>query len=237
MPGAFGAMWRDVRLALAALFANAAWRRAAFFLMPYVGVLVGLDVAARYAALTRVVLPDEFSLNSDRGFGEYFEYSLTAAIAVMLFLLWMRSRAGIYLLNALLFAYLTLDNSLRIHENFGHWSEPLMPKNLPLKPNHIGEAVLLVSIGIVWLVALVIAFRTARLRPAINALILAAGVAGAAFFGVLADGISSWGSMSLKADVVASWIEDGGEFAMIFLTFLATCAMFDIERRREGWAQ
>lgn len=232
MPAWIGSLWREFWHTLGALFANPAWRRVAFFLLPYAGVLAGLDVAAHYGAATDALLPAQFYISKDEGFGEYLEYSLTAAVAVMLLLMWMRSRAGIYLVNALLFVYLTADNSMQFHEQFGHWIAPSMPQGLSLPANDFGEMLLFAMIGTVWLVSLLAALTRAELRPAVHALILAAGVAGAAFFGVVADAVTSWGDKSIGWIQFEAWLEDGGEFAMIILTFLACVAIFDSEKRR-----
>ncbi len=226
------ALWRVSRRAAAEIFANPAWRRIAFFLLPFAGVLVGLDAAAHYGELTDAPLPAQFFLSKDGGFGEFLEYSLTAATAVMLLLLWRRSRAGIHFVNSVLFVYLTADNSLEFHEHFGLWIASSMPQGLPLAPNDIGEMLLFATIGGAWFGALLLALRNAELRASAYSLILAAGIAGAACFGVIADAVTSWGSKSDFWIVLEAWIEDGGEFAMILLTFLAACAIFDIERRR-----
>lgn len=227
------ALGREARLVLGELFANPAWRRIAFFLLPYAGAIAGMDVAAHYGSVTNVLLPTQMYLSEDGGFGEYLEYSLTAATAVMLYLMWLWDRAALYLVNALLFAYLTADNSLQFHERFGHWIAPAMPQGLPLPANDCGEMLLFATIGALWIAALALALVRAQARPAAHALILAAGVAGAAFFGVIADAVTSWGDKSAYWIAFDAWLEDGGEFVMIIATFLACCAMFDIERRRQ----
>ncbi|QYJ07658.1 hypothetical protein [Qipengyuania flava] len=232
MPARIIVLGRETWDAIAELFANLAWRRVAFFLLPYAGVLLGLDVAAHYGAVTDAPLPAQFFISKDEGFGEYLEYALLAATAVMLALMWRRTRAGIYLVNALLFAYLTADDSLQIHERFGHMVAPAMPQGTPLPPNDFGEVLLFGLVGVTWLVSLLVALRRADLRPATHALILAVGVVGAGFFGILADAATSWGDKSRALIEFHAWFEDGGEFLMIIATFLAAVAIFDTERRR-----
>lgn len=229
-----GSFRRELAAVLREIAASAAWKKVAFFLLPYVGVILGMDVAAHYGAATGALLPVQMYISQDGSFGEWVEYFATGAVAAMLFVLWRRTRAAIYGVNALLFVYLTADNALTFHERFGHWVAPTMPQGLPLAPNHLGEMLLLAIIGLAWIAALLTALRTARLRPAIHALILAAGVAGAAFFGVVADALTSWGAKSLGWTEFEAWVEDGGEFAMIVLTLLACTALFDAERRRRA---
>ena len=229
-PSAFQAIWEELQVALAALFASAAWRRVAFFLLPYVGLILGLDLAAHYGAVTDAPLPSQFFISQDRGFGEFLEYSLTAASALMLGVLWWRSREAIYLVLSGVFAFLTLDNSLEFHERFGHKVAPYMPQGTPLPANDIGELLLFLSIGLALAVSYLMAMHRSRLRPLVYGLVIGAGIAGAAFFGIVADVITSWGIKSDELIEFEAWIEDGGEFGMIILTFLATLAIYDTER-------
>lgn len=208
---------------------------AALFLFPYAGVLVGLDVAAHYGALTNAHLPVQFFFAADGGFGEWLEYSLTFSVAVMLFVMWRWERASTYLANALLFAWLTLDNSVQIHERFGHaFAGAFAGWPLPVRPNDIGEASLFLAIGAFWLAALFVTLRSARPRPAVEALILAGCVAIAAFFGVIVDMIVVWGPHTQAMIEVETFIEDSGEFTMICISFLAAVALFDVAKRERG---
>lgn len=212
---------------------SSALRKAALLLLPYAGVLVGLDVAAHYGAMTHALLPQQFFLASDGGFGEWLEYSLTLAVAVMLFVLWRWERASLYLTNAVLFAWLTLDNGFEIHERFGHtFGSVFSGSALPIEPNHIGEVALFAAIGAFWMYGFWLCLRNARIRPAANSLILAACVAAAAFFGVVVDLIVVWGEHTPLRLEIETFIEDCGEFAMLCIAFLATVAMFDRERQR-----
>lgn len=231
---------RETMLILREVALARASRTAALVLLPYAGVLVGLDVAAHYGALTEAHLPVQFFLASDGGFGEWLEYALTTAIAAMLLVMWRWERASVYLANAVLFAWLTLDNGIEVHERFGHaFSAWFAGWPLPVAPNDIGEASLFLAIGGFWLAALYLALRSARLRPAIESVILAACVAGAAFFGVVVDMMVVWGPHTQAMIEVETFIEDGGEFAMICLAFLIAVALFDGARRRnaQGRAQ
>lgn len=69
----------------------------------YACVLVGLDVAAHYGDATGAALPTQFFISQDGSFVEFLEYALTTAAAVLLFVLWLRSRALVYLTRAILF--------------------------------------------------------------------------------------------------------------------------------------
>lgn len=215
------------------IWASPAWRRVALWLFPYAGMLTGLCVAAHYGELTNAPLPRQFFFATDGGFGEWLEYAMTASVAVLLVLMWRRNRVAVYLANAAMFIYLTLDNSLQIHEKFGYAvGAAFADWPLPVRPNDIGEAALFASVGLVWLVALGLSLRKAQLRPAIYSLILAAGVGATAFFGVIVDLMVVWGYHTPALSEIETFIEDGGEFAMLCLTFLMAIAIFDIERGR-----
>jgi hypothetical protein len=214
---------------------------AAFVLLPYAGVLIGLDVAAHYGSLTNAELPVQFYLASDRGFGEFLEYSMTAAVAAMTLLLWTYSRAPVYLANAILFAWLTLDNWTEVHEGFGEAFGPALEwvSVFPVEASHLAEAVLMIAIGGLWLVAMAMTMRSASPRALSFSLILAACVAGAAFFGVIVDFLVVWGEQDAAFHALLVFIEDAGEFAMLILAFLVTVGFFDrdyVQKRREAEA-
>jgi hypothetical protein len=226
------AMLKLVPAVVRDILAAPALRTAALLILPYAGVLVGLDVAARYGALTSAELPFQFKLSQDLGFGEYLEYSLMLAMSAMLLLLWRRDRSPIYLVNALLFAVLSADNALELHEKFGFWVAPMMPQNLPIEPHHLGEPVMFLGIGVVWLAGLALSLRASRIRPVINSLLITGCIGVTAFFGIVVDEMVVYGPHTDAMIEIEAFIEDGGEFAMIVIAFLLTVAMFDVERRR-----
>jgi len=221
------------RSILGEIWVNAAWRRAAFFLLPYAGVLVGLAVAAHYGEVTDAHLPVQFFLSSDNSFGEWLEYSLTAASALMLLWVWRRTGAPAYFANGVLFVYLTLDNALEFHEKFGHAVAGLVPRNpFPVGANDLGEAALFAAVGLVWLLGLAFGVAKSQYRSVVHSLLIAAAIGAAAFFGVIVDLIVVWGEHSPALLEIETFIEDGGEFAMIIVAFLISTAIFDIERKR-----
>ena len=209
-----------------------AFRHAALLILPYAGLLVGLDIAARYGELTGALLPRDFLLSQDRSFGEYLEYALMGAMAVMLLHMWRKDRSPLYLVNALLFLALTLDNALEIHEAFGFWVAPLMPQTLPISAHHLGEPLLFAAIGATWLVGLAMALRGARIDSILASLILVGCIGMTAVFGVIVDAVVSYGPHSDFLIEVEAFVEDAGEFAMIILAFLFTVAIYDAARRR-----
>lgn len=226
---------KDVIWLVVEIARSRASRLAAFLILPYAGVLVGLDVAAHYGSLTNSDLPVQFYLSSDRGFGEFLEYSMTGAVAVMMLLLWTTKRAPVYLANSILFGWLTLDNWTEVHEAFGKSFGPALEwvRFVPVEADHLAEFVLLVAVGGLWLIAMVVTLRTASQRALAFSLILAACVASAAFFGVIVDLLVVWGDQNAAFHALLVFIEDGGEFAMLILAFLFTVGFFDSDYRSQ----
>lgn len=232
--------WSNMLLAEALLVVreiarSTALRRVALVLLPYIGVVIGLDVAAHYGSLTGAELPIQFQISQDRGFGEYLEYAFTGAIAVLLLALWRRTGATAYLANAVLFVWLTADNAFQFHEGFGHRMAALLPipAGGPIQANDLGEALLFAAVGLLWALGLWSSLRAAAMRPVIHALILASCVVMAAFFGVAVDMAVVWGTHGLAMLEFLTWLEDGGEFAMICLAFFLAVGIFDGAKR--GW--
>jgi hypothetical protein len=214
------------------LVCSPAFRHAALLILPYAGLLVGLDIATRYGELTGALLPRDFMLSQDRSFGEYLEYALMIAMAVMLLRMWRRDGSPLYLVNAILFVILTLDNALEIHEAFGFWVAPILPQSLPIAAHHLGEPLMFAGIGTLWLAGLGLALRGARIDSVLNSLIIVGCIGATAMFGVAEDAVVSYGTHSDVMIEAEAFIEDAGEFAMIILAFLFTVAIYDAGRRR-----
>lgn len=220
------------------LAASRALRIALVAIVPYACVLIGMSVAANYGAATDALLPVQFFLSQDGSFGEYLEYALTGASAAMLLALWLRSRALVYLTNALLFVWLTLDNWMQIHEQMGQSLAPMLPAStgLPVESHHLVEAGLFGLVGLVWLAGLATALRSADKRDAVYALILAGCIGLAAIFGVFVDLLTVWNDPDVMRQQFLAFVEDGGEFVLIIAAFAATVAIFDTEYRSEARA-
>ncbi|MCT2559268.1 hypothetical protein N0B51_09755 [Tsuneonella sp. YG55] len=214
------------------MLASVAVRRAMLWIWPYAGVIVGMDAAAHYGEATGAALPVQLFISQDHGFGEYLEYSLTTACAVMLFVMWRRLGPMAYLANAIMMVWLTLDNAFEFHEQFGHWIAPAipLPAGSPVHANDVGEMMFFAGVGGFWLLGLASALLGAQPRAAVRSLFIAAGIGCAAIFGVLVDMMVTWGPHTVAQTQFEAWIEDGGEFAFLNFTFLMVVAFFHAER-------
>ena len=225
-----GDLWRTV----VELARSRALHIALMCVIPYACVLVGLDVAAHYGDATGAALPTQFFMSQDGSFAEFLEYSLTTASAVMLFVLWLRTRAMVYLTSAVLFVWMTLDNWGEVHEQLGFSFAADMPifAWIPVHPNHLAETLVFGVIGLVWLAGMVVALRQADRRAAIHGVLIALCIAGAAVFGVAVDMVTSWGEHTPGVLNLLAFIEDEGEFTMIVIMFALSVGIFDVEARR-----
>lgn len=216
------------------LLKSPALRLALLCIVPYACVLVGLDVAAHYGDATGAALPVQFFMSQDGSFAEYLEYSLTTAAAMMLLVLWLRESKLVYLTSAILFAWMTLDNWIEIHEKLGFLIASALPAMpwLPVAPHHLGETLVLMGVGGAWAAGILAAILKAEVRVATYGILISVFIAGAAVFGVAVDLATSWGDHAPMALNLFAFIEDEGEFAMIVLVFALTVGIYDVETRR-----
>ena len=202
-----------------------------FFLFPYAALLVGLDVAARYGEVTDQHLPVEFFLSQDRSFGEYLEYALMLSMAAMLLISGSRHSRKVYTIFGTLFLVLSADNALELHEQLGDLFAVLMPATPGLAPHHVAESVVFACVGSILAAGLAIGFLDADATSLIDAAILTTLVAVIAFFGVAVDALTAMDNNTLAETQVLAFIEDGGEFATIIVTFLTVIGIFERERQ------
>lgn len=216
------------------LICSRSFRLALMLVLPYACVLVGLDVAAHYGAVTGAALPVQFFMSQDHSFAEFLEYSLTTAAAVLMFRLWLGGETPIFLTSSTLFLWMTLDNWIEIHENLGialgSWIPPI--DGLPVQPHHLAEALVFGAVGLVWLAGMAVSFRQSDRTATVYGLLIMMCIAGAAIFGVVVDLVTSWGERNPTSLNLLAFIEDEGEFAMTILTFAVSVAIFDRERSR-----
>lgn len=226
----------DLKQAVIEIASARAMHRVLMLIVPYACVLVGLDVAAHYGDATGAYLPVQFFMSEDHSFGEFLEYAMTASAALLMAGRWLRTRAPFYLASALLFAWLTLDNWVEVHEQFGLALAPVLPVPawLPLHANHLGELFFFAAVGAVWLAGMASAYVRSQQREAIYGLLIGACIALTAVFGVFIDTLTSLGQHAPNMLNFLAFLEDEGEFAMLMLTFAVSVGIYDVERRRDA---
>ncbi len=156
-----------------------------------------------------------FSIETDFGFAEVFQYIKEYWIVAMLLILTIKSSRVIYFSWALLFLYLLLDDSLRIHEKLGaNMVDYFDFKPVPniLRAQDFGELSVSMLFGAALFSAIGVAyFFSDKLEKQISKTIFGL-VMMLAFFGVLVD---------LLHMAIPWWkplfglIEDGGEMFIV----------------------
>ncbi|MBK8985151.1 MAG: hypothetical protein IPM39_03575 [Chloroflexi bacterium] len=138
---------------------------------------------------TPLLTSGSFYLDVDGGYPEWVQYLKFGSLAALMALLFRRQRAPLYLFWLALFAYLLLDDALRLHEVAGLWlaETAVLPPLLTLRPQDLGELGFSAVIGLALLTALVLTYQFSRpqARRFSQGLLLA--LAALAFFGVAAD--------------------------------------------------
>ena len=158
-----------------------------------------------------------FSLATDRGAGELFQYGKEAVLIGAGVVLFRRSRQWLYLALAALVAGLLLDDAFQFHERAGEalaraWS---LPGGDAVRPQDLGEiAALALWVGPV--VALAgLAYLRASAEARAHARAFGVGIALLAAFGVGVDLLHRTVAGVWGLDFALASLEEGGELAVM----------------------
>jgi hypothetical protein len=161
-----------------------------------------------------------FSIRKDAGFAEFFQYLQFFAIIIMFYWLFLHSRDLLHVAWLVLFVYLLVDDSLRIHERLGAMVAQylhLLPV-IGLRAKDLGELSVSAFFGSLILVLLGLGYYRApptlqrASRPLLGLLILLA------FCGIIVDMVGMMIYPSMWAiDAVFGVLEEGGEMVSISL--------------------
>ena len=203
-------------------------------------ILIVLHFFLLSNAFTGWSLDPNFSLTRDRGFAEVFQYVKEYWIVLMLVFLALNQWSFCYLSWGILFGYLLLDDGFQIHEQVGmELSQAFgFPSMMGLRPQDLGELVVLASVASILFVAIglatYIADRKERRFSRDAFFILLALV----FFGVVVDMIhiifmdAGWKHI---VGYVLGVIEEGGEMVVmsVFTWFVYTALAIQLYTREE----
>lgn len=165
----------------------------------------------------------QFSVAEDRSYSEWFQYCKFFWIATCFGLLAAERSRAVYVVAALLFTYLVLDDAMRIHESVGKLivasfgRDPYAGTHFSLRFQDVGEMLVTAIAGSTFLLLLVLAYwrGDAESRKACIHIVLWVGALG--FCGVFLDIIYyplrgyDW------AEMPVSTLEDGGEMIVVSL--------------------
>ena len=187
--------------------------------------LAGLDLAFRYAVVDGTQLPSWFNLSEDRSLGELYEYGLTALGAAVMALTFRRTRSPIFAVASFLFVWLTLDNSIELHERVGMALAPFFSgvERLGFQAADAGESLLFLLVGALLVAGTVRALRRGRAADNILGLLIVAAIASSGVFGVAVDlAHSDLHDVSRLVEEALGFVEDFGELlALSVATALA----------------
>lgn len=174
-------------------------------------------------------------LSEDRGYGEVWGYAKAlAATAGLLALCW-RSRAPVFAALAFTLAVIVLDDSLMIHEVFGHRLSKALAFEpaFGLQPQDFGELTVWAMLGIVVVAVLAVGFRFSDRRARATSTVFFGLLAALVFFAVGTDMLN----IALHDAFPGAYrlwplVEEGGELVTLSLI----CAAAVAGRLRRGAA-
>lgn len=184
----------------------------------------------------KIVSSPLFYISRDLGYAEMFQYIKEFWIVLLLFMIAKVQKKTIYVAWALLFFYILLDDSLKIHENFGEYLVgyfDIQPA-LGLRAKDFGE--LLTSFifgGFLFLFLGWSYFKSNEESRSISTILFSLFLL-LIFFGVFIDmiGIILHGSSILNHIIIL--VEDGGEMVIMsiivcYLFFLKNTSSIEFE--------
>lgn len=158
-----------------------------------------------------------FYLDVDGGAAEWYQYLKLAGIVWLLATLTRRQRQPLYVVWLALFAFLLLDDALRIHETAGLWlaNTAGLPALFGLRPRDVGELLFAGLVALSLLTMLVLAYQVSNGRARRFSLSLILALLALGFVGV---------GMDMLEQMVTGWrvlhevlivMEDGGELIVV----------------------
>ncbi|WP_228242847.1 hypothetical protein [Porphyrobacter sp. GA68] len=201
---------------------------AALLILPAAAFLTGMGIVVAYGEYHGHDLPDRLMLSRDNTFSERFEYVLTGAAALAMLLTWRRTGATAYMVFAVLFGWLTADNSLQLHERLGVLvGTVLRSGGFPAEnARHFGEAAVMCGIGALLIGMIVWSLAGSGALHRLRATILLLLIGGTACFGVVVDAIDALVfAEGSAAQQVGAFVEDAGELWLLCLTVICALAV------------
>ena len=220
-------------------------RIAAQLSMPFLAVLMIADLAFIGASVWHLAVGERtgsWVLETDGGHAEQFGYLQQAAIAVLLLVLALATRRGVFAAWGSLYACALADDTLRLHENKGAWLADRIGEHfwfpdglLGLRANDLGEILVWGLLAAVPLAAVVLLHRRSDPSTRRESLAIAALVALYVFCGGVIDQVHVLVRNTPVGDAVGT-LEDGGEMIALSLTLTYSVGLLAaaLRRRRTG---
>ena len=198
-------------------------------------LLIAADLLCFALHLGRMFNPDfgteYFSLEFDRGYGEFYQYIKEFWIILLLLRLGVLKRAAGFFVWAAAYTYLLFDDAKQFHERMGsRLSQSLeLPEILGMRSQDLGELLVTGGAGVVLLTLLVICYwrESAAMRRFTRQLLVLTLTIG--LMGVVVDMVHSILRHVASVYDWAGFIEDGGEMLVMSLVvwYLLTVTVRD----------
>jgi hypothetical protein len=104
-----------------------------------------------------------YSLATDRGYGEFFQYTKELWILTLFLVLGIKQRELLYIIYSVLFFYFLIDDSFEFHERFGAFLAEMLnfQPMLGLREIDFGELITTAFFGTLFLIAIAITHYSA----------------------------------------------------------------------------
>lgn len=157
-----------------------------------------------------------YSLARDRGYAEFFQYVKELWLTILLLLLGIKRRRGVFWVFSLFFLYALFDDSFEFHELFGNFLADFLSIQpaLGLRPVDFGELIVSVVFGLLFAIPLLLFYLLSDrpVRKITHAMLgLIAVLAG---FGILMDMVGIL-VKDIAARRVLVILEEGGEMLVM----------------------
>lgn len=166
---------------------------------------------------TGIISNSYFSIEQDQGYAELFQYIKEYWIVLLLGLLAVQKRSLLYLAWSLLFFYLLLDDSLKIHERLGGIisNELGLSPAFNLRAKDFGELVVSAYVGFFFLIFIAIAYRFGDRMSRETSRYLIIMLFALALFGIVVDMIHIIVFQSPSLEPLLAVVEDAGEMLVM----------------------
>lgn len=158
-----------------------------------------------------------FYLDVDGGVAEWYQYLKLAVIVWLLAALTRQQRQPLYAVWLALFAFLLLDDALRLHETAGLWlaNQVGLPPLVGLRPRDLGELLFVGLVALFLLTVLVAAYQHSDGRTRHFSLSLILTLLALGFVGVGMDMLEQMATGWRVLHELFIVIEDGGEMIVV----------------------
>jgi len=112
-------------------------------------------------ALTPLLNNDKFSIGIDHGYAEIFQYIKFASVIIFLIFVLKKTGTRSYLVWIIVFSYLLVDDSIRLHDRFGSYIAMNLDFNPPfgMRLLDVGELLVSACAALILVPSLVLAYR------------------------------------------------------------------------------